>query len=187
VIARVNGPARLAAPVPPGDAAWNAACDGESCGRGAASRKEVRRRAVEVTGGVACFGDDRREKTMVEVPFSNSLRNAFEPESSFADCLRQARRRLDVKQVYLSAEIGCSDAAVSYWEAGHRVPTLSNLRRILAALSAAGATAAEQLALREAWLRQKSRVLPVLPRGGIQHAADAWSSSVHDQPPPSSC
>ncbi len=110
---------------------------------------------------------------MVEVASSNALRDAFEPESSFGHCLRRARQTLDIKQVYLSAEIGCSDAAISFWERGHRVPTFSNVRRLLTALGAAGATAAEQLALREAWLRDKSRVVRILPMGGVQCAADS--------------
>jgi len=137
----------------------------------AASRKELRRRAVEVNGGVARFGNGRREKNMVEAAFSNSPQDAFEEEPSFACCLRQARRRLDVKQACLSEEIGCSAAALSFWEAGHRFPTLSNLRRLLRAMSAAGATAAEQLALRQAWSRDKSRATRVLPSGGGQHGS----------------
>jgi hypothetical protein len=160
-----------------GNARWNVPCDAETCGRlpriGArtASRKELRRRAVEVTGGGARFRSDRREKTMVEAAFSNSPRDAFEEDLSFACCLRRARRRLDVKQACLSVEIGCSAAALSFWEAGHRFPTLSNLRRLLRAMSGAGATAAEQLALREAWSREKSRSRPVLPSRGVEHAS----------------
>ena len=107
---------------------------------------------------------------MAAFVFSNSPRGAFERESCFADCLREVRRRVAVKQTCLSLDIGCSDAAVSFWEAGHRLPTYSNLRRLLQAMGAAGATAAEQLALREAWFRDKSRAAR-LPRGDVQYAA----------------
>ena len=106
---------------------------------------------------------------MAEFVFSNSPRGALERESCFADCLREVRHRVAVKQTCLSLDIGCTDAAVSLWEAGHRLPTYSNLRRLLQAMDAAGATAAEQLALREAWFRDKTRAAR-LPSGGVRRA-----------------
>jgi transcriptional regulator with XRE-family HTH domain len=96
---------------------------------------------------------------MVKAPLSNPPRDAVDRVSSFASCLRSVRRKLDLKQSYLSSAIGCSEAAISLWEAGHRFPTLKNLQRLLKAIGAGGATAAEQLGLREAWLRDKSSAL----------------------------
>jgi len=70
---------------------------------------------------------------------------------SFADSLRQLRRRLAEKQTSLSSEIGCTDAAISHWEAGTRLPTTRNFHRLLIVLAGAGATNAEMLHLRSAW------------------------------------
>jgi len=91
---------------------------------------------------------------MVSAPFSNPPHIA--PETSFADCLRQVRRRLVLKQTSLSLPMGCSDAAISLWEAGQRLPRRRNLHRLLEAMDACGATAAEQLSLQQAWARDRS-------------------------------
>jgi transcriptional regulator with XRE-family HTH domain len=81
---------------------------------------------------------------------------AFEQDpKSFAESLRQLRLRLAEKQVALSSEIGCSDAAISQWELGRRRPTTRNFHRLLIVLAAAGATNAEMLALRAAWTNDK--------------------------------
>ena len=91
---------------------------------------------------------------MVSAPFPNPPRIA--PETSFADCLRQVRRRLVLKQTSLSLPMGCSDAAISLWEAGQRLPRRHNLERLLEAIDACGATAEEHLSLRQAWARDRS-------------------------------
>ena len=76
---------------------------------------------------------------------------------SFASCLKQVRQRLAGKQAWLSQEVGCSDAAISFWESGGRLPNQQNLCRILAAVARGGATTPELLALRSAWHQEMSR------------------------------
>ena len=77
-----------------------------------------------------------------------------EPEDAgktFACCLKQTRLRLAGKQAWLSREIGCSDAAISFWESGGRLPNQQNLCRILVAMARSGATTSELLLLRSSW------------------------------------
>ena len=40
----------------------------------------------------------------------------------FAQCLRALRARLVGKQVALSMAVRCTEAAISFWEAGRRLP-----------------------------------------------------------------
>jgi transcriptional regulator with XRE-family HTH domain len=79
---------------------------------------------------------------------------------SFAESLRHLRRRLEEKQTSLSFEIGCSDAAISHWELGSRLPSADNFGRLLMALAGAGATTAEMLALRAAWQSDRALRIP---------------------------
>ena len=76
---------------------------------------------------------------------------------SFASCLKQVRQKLAGKQAWLSQEVGCSDAAISFWESGGRLPNQQNLCRILAAVARGGATTPELLALRSAWHVEMSK------------------------------
>jgi DNA-binding transcriptional regulator YiaG len=76
---------------------------------------------------------------------------------SFASCLKQVRQRLAGKQAWLSQEVGCSDAAISFWESGGRLPNQQNLCRILAAVARGGATTPELLALRSTWHQEMAR------------------------------
>jgi len=76
---------------------------------------------------------------------------------SFASCLKQVRQRLAGKQAWLSQEVGCSDAAISFWESGGRLPNQQNLCRILAAVARGGATTPELLSLRSAWHQEMSK------------------------------
>lgn len=77
--------------------------------------------------------------------------------TSFACCLKQVRQRLAGKQAWLSHEVGCSDAAISFWESGARLPNHQNLCRILAAVARGGATTPELLSLRGAWHQVTAR------------------------------
>jgi transcriptional regulator with XRE-family HTH domain len=74
----------------------------------------------------------------------------------FATCLREVRLRLGEKQMALSYEVGCSDAAVSLWESRTRLPTARNLHRLLNAIATWGATTDELLSLRAAWYRERA-------------------------------
>jgi transcriptional regulator with XRE-family HTH domain len=86
-----------------------------------------------------------------------------EPEESvdgarrFSVRLRRIRLGLRTKQVGLSGAIGCSDAAVSLWESGARIPTPHSMRRLLAALAEEGTPTSELLELRGVWLNEYAR------------------------------
>ena len=85
------------------------------------------------------------------------LATTFEQDHrSFGESLGQLRRRLATKQAAISSEVGCTDAAISHWESGGRLPTTSNLGRLLVVVARSGATAMELLELRAAWVRDKT-------------------------------
>jgi DNA-binding transcriptional regulator YiaG len=86
-----------------------------------------------------------------ETLISESDENTAGERASFASSLRYLRHRLAGKQVWLSGQIGCSDAAISFWESGARFPSRRNLSRLLAALAEGGASTSELLALRRTW------------------------------------
>jgi transcriptional regulator with XRE-family HTH domain len=72
-------------------------------------------------------------------------------EGGFAARLKGIRLRLQNKQGWLSGAIGCSDAAVSFWESGARVPSPRSLGRLLDALAQEGTPTSELLELRRIW------------------------------------
>jgi hypothetical protein len=61
------------------------------------------------------------------------------------------RMRVFGKQLALASHIGCTEAAVSFWETGQRVPKERTLLRILESFRARGSSGAELNALRMAW------------------------------------
>ena len=70
---------------------------------------------------------------------------------AFAHRLKGYRTTLFTKQSSLAQAIGCSEAAVSYWEAGRRLPQPRTLSRILAVLAHAGVSRAELVDLQRIW------------------------------------
>jgi hypothetical protein len=74
----------------------------------------------------------------------------------FADRLKELRRRLVGKQLCLSCAVGCTDAAVSFWESGKRLPQQDTLSRILDALARGGASQSELSTLRHSWRKAKA-------------------------------
>ena len=54
--------------------------------------------------------------------------------------VRDLRQRFVGKQLCLSHAVGCTVAAVSFWESGKRLPQRSTLSRILHALAHEGAS-----------------------------------------------
>jgi hypothetical protein len=73
--------------------------------------------------------------------------------TNFAFHFKRLRNRLVVKQANLSYAMQCTEAAVSYWESGQRLPQRQSLLRILLAFSDLGATQAELDELAGAWQR----------------------------------
>jgi transcriptional regulator with XRE-family HTH domain len=76
---------------------------------------------------------------------------------TFAACLKQIRIRIHAKQVWLAREIGRSDAAISQWENGMRLPSQESMRRTFQALERYGALPGELLALLVAWRSDRGR------------------------------
>jgi len=70
---------------------------------------------------------------------------------TFATCLKQVRIRLHAKQCWLAREIGCTDAAISHWENGSRLPRQNTMRRIFQALEKVGVLPTELVPLLIAW------------------------------------
>jgi hypothetical protein len=88
----------------------------------------------------------------------------------FADRLKELRRRLVGKQLCLSCAVGCTDAAVSFWESGKRLPQQDTFSRILDVLARGGASPSELSNLHRSWHKAKSHL----------------RQPVRDAPPPSS-
>ena len=74
----------------------------------------------------------------------------------FARQLRDLRRRLIGKQLCLSYAVGCTDAAVSFWESGKRLPMQSTLSRILQAFAREGASDRDLSKLRQTWVHART-------------------------------
>ncbi len=84
----------------------------------------------------------------------------------FARQMRDHRVRHFGKQASLSVEVRCTEAAVSFWESGRRLPQRSTFLRICHALVENGATSREVASLRRAWEDAQVRKAPkrlVLP------------------------
>ncbi len=76
---------------------------------------------------------------------------------SFAGYLRDVRTRLDLKRIAFCFAIGCTEAAISLWESGARLPTPKNLSRILAAVAQGGGSTTQILVLRGLWRGERMR------------------------------
>jgi transcriptional regulator with XRE-family HTH domain len=77
--------------------------------------------------------------------------------SDFPTALRSLRRRFVRKQLALSVAVGCSDAAVSFWECGKRLPDASRLERMLEIFAREGATIGDLDELHRLWERASSK------------------------------
>jgi transcriptional regulator with XRE-family HTH domain len=85
----------------------------------------------------------------------DAIRTPLDSESYFADRLKELRQRLVGKQLCLSCAVGCTDAAVSFWESGKRLPQQGTLSRILEALARGGASPTELSSLHHSWQRAR--------------------------------
>jgi transcriptional regulator with XRE-family HTH domain len=70
---------------------------------------------------------------------------------NFAARLKRVRTRLHAKQFWLAREVGCSEAAISHWENGSRLPRQNTMRRVFQALERGGALPDELMSLLVAW------------------------------------
>src|SRR6266511_1342776 len=84
---------------------------------------------------------------------------------SFGRQLRALRLRVKAKQLWLAGEVGCSDAAVSFWEKDRRLPDKARIRRLLGAFSRSGARPDEIASLLVSWQESAhERFSVTLPR-----------------------
>jgi DNA-binding XRE family transcriptional regulator len=82
-----------------------------------------------------------------------------EPAShaTFATQLKGLRARLGYKQVWLASAVGCTDAAVSFWESGKRLPQAYIMARVVEALEKLGVAPKELVTLDDTWRVEKIR------------------------------
>jgi DNA-binding transcriptional regulator YiaG len=86
--------------------------------------------------------------------------HAPECTSSFAEQLKNLRTRTWSKQTVLSSLLGCSDAAVSLWESGARLPRAGLMDLLMKALAAEGVAPVELETLHQRWsFERRERLL----------------------------
>jgi len=92
--------------------------------------------------------------------------------TSFAELFKNLRKQLVGKQSCLSrAGLRCTDAAISHWERGHRLPRPRMMRNAVDVLVGLGATPGEIAQLLSAWTAEyverkvvtRNRLLEVSP------------------------
>lgn len=75
-----------------------------------------------------------------------------QPARSFGELFRILRKQLVGKQACLSgAGLRCTDAAISHWERGHRLPRPKTMRNAISVLACLGATPSDIEQLKSAW------------------------------------
>jgi DNA-binding transcriptional regulator YiaG len=79
------------------------------------------------------------------------------PHPTFACQLKDMRQRFGFKQLWLANAVGCTDAAVSFWETGKRVPQAHILLRMVEALTNLGASPKEMVTFYGSWREEKLR------------------------------
>jgi DNA-binding transcriptional regulator YiaG len=90
------------------------------------------------------------------VPMHLSEFTAGQTTAAFSHRIKELRRRFGGKQWWLAYAAGCTDAAVSFWESGKRIPSAAMMSRIADALMRAGAPAGELALLQRSWVEAKS-------------------------------
>jgi len=91
------------------------------------------------------------ETSSITATGSSHTRLAILFPVAFAHRLKQYRTRLFTKQSSLAQAIGCSEAAVSYWEGGRRLPQPRTMTRIVYVLGHAGVSRVELIDLQRLW------------------------------------
>jgi hypothetical protein len=71
--------------------------------------------------------------------------------------MKDLRSQFAGKQLCFAVALGYTDAAVSMWESGKRLPSRGTMRSILEELARAGAPADHLAALTELWKDARSR------------------------------
>jgi len=87
-----------------------------------------------------------------EASFAPSVAFASRNNTSFAELFKNLRKQLVGKQSCLSrAGLRCTDAAISHWERGLRLPRPKTLRNAVDVLTELGATPDDIQQLMSAW------------------------------------
>jgi len=71
--------------------------------------------------------------------------------TTFKDVLQRLRKQYIGKQFTLASNLGCTEAAISFWEHGRRLPQRTLLTRIVKCFRASGAGADEVVELQQAY------------------------------------
>jgi DNA-binding XRE family transcriptional regulator len=82
---------------------------------------------------------------------------ALPPQPTFACQLKDFRQRFGFKQLWLANVVGCTDAAVSFWETGKRLPQAHIIVIMVDVLRKMGATPKELMVLYTSWREEKRR------------------------------
>ena len=80
-----------------------------------------------------------------------------ERSPSFGEQLKMLRTRTWSKQAVLSSLLGCTDAAVSLWESGARLPRTGSMELLMKALADAGVSPLQLETLRQRWSFERRR------------------------------
>jgi DNA-binding transcriptional regulator YiaG len=89
-------------------------------------------------------------------PFSSGAGTQAEaPQPTFACQLKDFRQRFGFKQLWLANVVGCTDAAVSFWETGKRLPQAHVIVIMVEVLRKMGATPKELVTLYGSWRVEK--------------------------------
>ena len=89
--------------------------------------------------------------------FSSGSMMAAPPPPPFACQLRDFRQRFGFKQLWLANVVGCTDAAVSFWETGKRLPQAHVIVIMLDVLRKLGAGPKELVVFYSCWREEKRR------------------------------
>ena len=95
----------------------------------------------------------RNEDSPPRTPAAEPLERTL----SFGDQLKALRRRTWCKQAVLSDVVGCSEAAISFWESGARLPKKRMLGLLLTALAREGVSPLELYSLSQRWRYERNQ------------------------------
>ena len=76
---------------------------------------------------------------------------------TFACQLKDFRQRFGFKQLWLANAVGCTDAAVSFWETGKRLPQAHIIVIMVDVLRKLGASSRELMTFYGCWREEKRR------------------------------
>ena len=93
---------------------------------------------------------------MVSTTYCRQAQALGRKRHPFALLMRELRSQFAGKQLCFAVALGYTDAAVSMWESGKRLPSRGTMRFILQELARAGAPADHLAALTQRWMDARS-------------------------------